>query len=146
MVIELRSPICLLTFSSAVTAVVLVFFLKDQETQTKPTKMLLWKRILELDPLGNTFFITAVICLLLALQYGGTTWAWSSSRIVALLVLFCLLIISFGGLQLFLGEAATWPKRVATQRSVFFGSIFSFCLGASYLVFAFYMFVVTHDV
>jgi hypothetical protein len=133
---KLASP---LTVSSAVTAVVLVFFLKNHQPP-KLSGPLTWKeRVLDLDPLGNTLFITAVICLLLALQYGGTTWAWDSGRIVALLMLFGFLLLLFGIFQLSLGESATWPKRVATQRSMFFGSIFSFCLGASYLVYAFYM-------
>jgi MFS family permease len=129
----------LLILSSAVTAVVLIFFLKTRRPPLTSNHKSWRGRTLELDPLGNTLFITAVICLLLALQYGGTTWAWDSGRIVALLMLFGFLMILFGILQLSMGEAATWPKRIASQRSMFFGSIFSFCLGASYLVFAFYM-------
>jgi hypothetical protein len=119
--------------------VVLIFFLKTRQPPLTSNHKSWQGRVLELDPLGNTLFITAVICLLLALQYGGTTWAWDSGRIVALLMLFGFLMVLFSILQVSLGEAATWPRRIASQRSMFFGSVFSFCLGASYLVFAFYM-------
>jgi len=67
---------------------------------------------------------TADICLLLTLQYGGTTWSWGSGRIVALLMLFGIFLLLFSIFQLSLGEAATWPKRIASHRSMFFGSVF----------------------
>ncbi|KAK4610475.1 hypothetical protein CLAFUW4_13813 [Fulvia fulva] len=123
----------------ALTAVVVIFFLESYRPSTSVRSLSLRKKLLDLDPLGSTLFISAVICLLLALQYAGTTWAWDSGRIVALLMLFGFLLILFGFLQASLGDNATWPKQVATQRSMFFGSIFSFCMGASYLIFAFYI-------
>lgn len=36
-----------------------------------------------LDPVGNFLFVPAIICLLLALQWGGVQYAWSNSRIIA---------------------------------------------------------------
>ena len=35
------------------------------------------KRLLRFDPIGNLLLITVVIMLLLALQWGGTKYAWS---------------------------------------------------------------------
>ncbi|KAF3035684.1 hypothetical protein E8E12_005336 [Didymella heteroderae] len=37
--------------------------------------------LLSLDPFGLITFMPSIICLLLALQWGGTTYAWSSWRI-----------------------------------------------------------------
>ena len=39
-----------------------------------------------MDPVGAALFIGAVCCLLLALTWGGQTYAWGSSRIVGLFV------------------------------------------------------------
>lgn len=52
-----------------------------------------------LDIPGAIFIISAVSCLLLALQWGGTVVPWRSARIIGLLVGFGLLIIAFGFLQ-----------------------------------------------
>ncbi|KAF3042588.1 hypothetical protein E8E11_004187 [Didymella keratinophila] len=45
--------------------------------------------------LGLVIFMPSIICLLLALQWGGTTYAWSSWRIILLLVTFPLLFGAF---------------------------------------------------
>ena len=65
------------------------------------------------DPIGNTFFIAAEICLLLALEWGGTTYAWSNGRVVALFVLFGVLSLAFIGVETWQGESATSMLRIA---------------------------------
>jgi MFS family permease len=54
-------------------AIVIIFvILKLPERKTAP---LSWKeKMLRLDPLGNLFLIPSIVCLLLALQWGGTTY------------------------------------------------------------------------
>lgn len=53
------------------------------------------RHILQFDPIGTILFVPAIICLLLALQWGGATYAWSSGRVVALLVVFAVCIVAF---------------------------------------------------
>lgn len=60
-----------------------------------------------LDPLGTMVFVPSIVCLLLALQWGGVKYSWSNGRIIALFVLFVIGIAIFIGLQIFLGENAT---------------------------------------
>ena len=36
------------------------------------------QQIKQLDPWGNLFFMPGITCLLLALQWGGTTYAWGN--------------------------------------------------------------------
>jgi hypothetical protein len=67
-------------------------------------------KIAQLDIPGNTLFIASIICLLLALQWGGVTYAWSSWRIILLFVLFGLLLAAFVVVQVFMGEMATGNK------------------------------------
>ena len=65
-----------------VTAAGLVFLLKLKPVQ-RDGKVPLMAVFKMLDPVGNTIFVPAVICMLLALQWGGVTYAWSNPRIIA---------------------------------------------------------------
>ena len=84
-----------------------------------------------MDLNGAFILISAICCLLLALQWGGLTQPWSSARIVGLFVGFALLTGVFALLQWKLGEKATVPLRFLRQRSTLFGAIYAFCLNAS---------------
>lgn len=62
---------------------------------------------MQFDPIGTLLFIPAIVCLLLALQWGGTTYAWDSGRIIALFVVFGVCILVFIFVQWYLGDDAT---------------------------------------
>ncbi|CAK7218407.1 hypothetical protein SCUCBS95973_003473 [Sporothrix curviconia] len=93
-----------------------------------------------LDPLGTLLFTLSVVCLLLALQWGGTTYAWSNGRIVALFVLAGVLFLAWVGVQAWLGgDYATVPGRIIKQRSILAGVVFSMCIGGVMIPFAYYV-------
>lgn len=96
-------------------------------------------RFKQFDPVGTLFFIPAIICLLLALQWGGSKYAWSNGKIIALLVVFGVLIICFVGVQIWQQDNATVPPRIIKQRSIAFSAIFSACLGASFFILIYYV-------
>lgn len=81
----------------------------------------------------------AVICLLLALQWGGTTYAWSNGRIIALFVVFGILIIAFVFIQYIQKEDATVPFRIVSDRSVWAGSIYAFGVGSGFFILVYYL-------
>lgn len=88
-----------------------------------------------LDLLGLLALTPSVVCVILALQWGGTTYAWSSGRIIALLVLFGVLAVAFLLIEIWEGDDAMLPARVFAQRSTIFAVLFSFCTsGASFLL------------
>ena len=93
----------------------------------------------QLDPLGTLCFLPGIVCLLLALQWGGSTYAWHDARIIILLVLAGILLILFIGIQIWKQEAATVPPRILKQRSIAAGFTFSFCGGAAMLVMVYYL-------
>ena len=93
----------------------------------------------QLDLLGNLFFLPGVICVLLALQWGGTKYPWNNGRIIALFVLFGVLMIVFAGLQKYQGEKATVPLRLIKNRNVWGAAFFSFALGSSFFSMVYYV-------
>jgi len=114
--------------SIAITAV--FFFFHNPERPHN--KMTTREKIAQIDLLGAFFLICAIVCLLLALQWGGTTYAWSNSKVWGCLLGFGLLIIVFTALQLYKGDKATLPPRIMLrQRTVFACAFFSTFLAMS---------------
>ncbi|KAF7716754.1 MFS-type transporter [Penicillium ucsense] len=95
--------------------------------------------IMQLDPLGLLFFLPAMICLLLALQYGGTKFPWDSREVIALFVIFGVLLTVFLISQWWRQDRATIPPRLIMNRNVWGGSVFVFCLSASFMVYTYYL-------
>lgn len=109
-----------------VTIVALIFFLELPASEKR--KRQTWKEQLsQLDPIGTLLFLPSIICLVLALQWGGITYPWSNWRIIVLLTLFAVLLIGFVGVQWWKGDSATVPGRIFFQRSILAGTWFTFC-------------------
>ena len=62
-----------------------------------------------------------------------------SGKIIALFVVFGILAIAFGIVQIWKQDNATVPPRILKQRSIAFGSWFVFCLGGSFFVLIYYI-------
>ena len=81
--------------------------------------------IIKLDVLGATFLIGSVVCLLLALQWGGQTFPWNDSKVFGLIIGFGLLFIIFAVIQVRAGDDATIPIRLALyNRTVLSASLY----------------------
>ncbi|EJT77821.1 aflatoxin efflux pump [Gaeumannomyces tritici R3-111a-1] len=90
--------------------------------------------IKRLDPIGTMFLVPAIVSLLLALQWGGSVYAWSNPIVIALFVIFGVLMFSFGAVQVLKPETATIPPHVIMQRSVYFGTLFTFFIAGAMLM------------
>lgn len=122
----------------AVTFVIILVFFKSPPR--KQEAFIGWKvRLVQLDPYGTIVFIPGVICLLLALQWGGSKYNWKNARIIMLFALSGILITTFIGVQYWQGDNATVPPRLLRQRSVAGAAWFAFCLGGSFFCFIFYL-------
>ncbi|KAJ4294951.1 hypothetical protein N0V88_005191 [Collariella sp. IMI 366227] len=75
-------------------------------------------KLKHLDPLGAALLLPCVVCLVLALQWAGSTYSWSNWRIILLLVIGGLLAIAFAAAQITRPDVATIPPHVAAQRTV----------------------------
>ena len=78
----------------------------------------LGRKVRRLDWPGLIVLCPSIICLLLAMQWGGTEFSWSSARIIVLLVLSALLLGVFLLIQWKKKEEAMLPLRVLRLRTV----------------------------
>ncbi|KAL2869636.1 major facilitator superfamily domain-containing protein [Aspergillus lucknowensis] len=92
-----------------------------------------------MDPLGAITFLPAIVCLLLALQWGGTTFPWANGRIIALFVLAGMLLISFLAIQRKRQDNAMVPPRVITMRPVACSSLFMILFAGAYFTIVYYL-------
>ena len=93
-----------------VTAVVILLILKlpPKPASKRGSFLQVLKR---LDPIGTAVFIPSIICLLLALQWGGVKYQWSNARIIILFAMFGVLLIGFVTIQLIMKDDATGKSR-----------------------------------
>lgn len=118
---------------------VIVFFFKPV-TQESQLASLPWKdRVKQFDVIGTTFFLPGVVCLLVALELGGSSDPWSSGRIIALLVVFGVCMIVFIGVQFWRPEYATVRPDMLKKRSVWAAGCFTFAMGSAFFVSIYYL-------
>ncbi|KAH8690387.1 major facilitator superfamily domain-containing protein [Phaeosphaeriaceae sp. PMI808] len=125
----------------AVVAVILVFLL-----HMPPSKLATrtrWETFMTFDPLGTITFVPSIVCLLLALQWGGTTYAWSNGRVVALFAVFGILLLAFAAIQIYRSRRdesrATVPVRFVVERSLTAAAFYGFCIFAALYSFIYYL-------
>lgn len=121
----------------AVTLAVIAFILKPIEPTRKG--LTLYEQFMMLDPLGNFFFLPSLICLLLALQWGGSTYSWSDGKIIALLVVFIVLFLAFVAVQIFKQSTAMVPGHIIKNRSILAAMWYTFCLASSMMIMVYYI-------
>ncbi|KAE8445029.1 hypothetical protein EG329_014035 [Mollisiaceae sp. DMI_Dod_QoI] len=122
----------------AITMVVIAIFFKAPE-RAAVADLGFKARVKEFDLYGTAVFIPAIISLLLALQWGGTKYDWSSWRIILLFVVFGILIITFIAIQFWKKEVATIPPQIMKKRSMWSAALFSFCMGSFFLLLVYFL-------
>jgi hypothetical protein len=92
-----------------------------------------------MDPIATVLTMGALICLLLALQYGGVTHAWDSSVIIGLLVGFVVIVIALIIAEIWQGERAMLTPRIMRKRTVWVSSAWGFFFAGAYFVTLYYL-------
>ncbi|KAH6842994.1 major facilitator superfamily domain-containing protein [Chaetomium sp. MPI-CAGE-AT-0009] len=116
----------------------IVLFLHIDQTRNE-AGLTVVQRILSLDLLGTAMLVPSIVCLLLALQWGGTDYAWNSSVIIGLFVGFALMAIIFVGIQIWKGDQGTLPPRLFKNRDVVCAMLFAFFFGAAFFPLIYYL-------
>jgi MFS family permease len=120
-----------------IAMLVILFALKP--TPPAAPGLTIRQQLAKLDLLGEFFLFPCLICLLLALQWGGSTYDWSSWRIILLFVLFGICLIAFIVTEISTQEIATIKIRVIKNRSVISAMWFMFCLASTMLLLIYYL-------
>ncbi|KAM5347308.1 hypothetical protein ACJ41O_010313 [Fusarium nematophilum] len=90
--------------------------------------------------LKSAVVLTAIlVCLFLALQWGGAVYPWSDSRVWGCFLGFGLLLILFGYIQVRQKEDALIPLRILSQRSVLLSCIFATVLQGGMMTQAYHL-------
>ena len=80
-----------------------------------------------------------MVCLILALQWGGSTYSWSAPKIIGLLVTFSILFIAFVIVEVLTPETAMAPTRAVLNRSVAGSMTFMFLLSGGLMSVIYYL-------
>lgn len=84
------------------------------------------KKIKQIDLIGTLLIMSAIICILLALQWGGVSKAWSSSDVIGTLVGFGVIAIVFVAYEVWRGERGMLMPHILRRREVRIGCLFMF--------------------
>jgi hypothetical protein len=121
----------------AFTAIAVGFLLRVGP-EAKP-QLSVVEQVKRMDPLGLLFFLPSMVCLTLALQWGGTSYAWSSPRVIGLLVTFAVTLVIFIVLEALRPETALIPARIVMNRSVVGAMLYMLLLSGSMMVIIYYL-------
>lgn len=119
-------------------AFIIVFFFKTPKG-AKPIEATWRENILQLDPSGCVLIIGAVVCYLLALQWGGMQKNWSNSTLIGTLIGFILIFIAFGFNEWWLGERASIVPRLLRNRRIFANCAVVFFNSGGFFILIYYL-------
>jgi len=97
------------------------------------------QKIEKLDRFGTPVFVVCMVCLFIALQWGGVKYGWFSGQIVLLMFFFAISGVVWLYLQYIGGENATLPGRIMKMRSISAGAFTSFCMGGAFFILLYYV-------
>jgi hypothetical protein len=80
-----------------------------------------------------------MVCLILALQWGGSTYSWSAPKIIGLLVTFDVLFVIFVVFEALTPETAMAPTRVVLNRSIAGSMFFMLLLTGGMMCIVYYL-------
>ncbi|KAK0709942.1 putative aflatoxin efflux pump [Lasiosphaeria miniovina] len=119
------------------TMLVIIFFLHIDPP--KREKLTVFAQIKRLDPVGVVFFVPSMVSLILALQWGGSTDAWSAPRIIGLLATFAVTLVAFVVVEALTPATAMAPARVVLNRSIAGSMAFMFLLSGAMMTVIYYL-------
>lgn len=93
---------------------------------SKPAEATAFEIFLQMDLIGTFVGMAALICYILALQWGGVTKSWNSADVIGTLIGWILLTIVFVCIQWWQGERALLVPRILSNRTVLASCIFIF--------------------
>ena len=117
--------------------IILIFFTAPKAAKPQPAPFK--EKILQLDLGGAFILMAAVVCLILALQWGGTTKPWSDPDVIGTLVGFFVIIAVFIVNEWWMDERALMVPRLMKQKTLALMSSYTLFNAASFFVLIYYL-------
>ncbi|CAG8952776.1 hypothetical protein HYFRA_00009021 [Hymenoscyphus fraxineus] len=105
----------------------------------KPTEATLKEKLKQMDIPGFLLATSAVVCYLLAMQWGGVTKTWGSSDVVGTLVGSIVLFIAFLVVEWYQGERALLVPSILKNGTIARGCAFSFLIAGNFYILLYYL-------
>ena len=97
------------------------------------------EKLLQMDFPGILFLMGAVICYVLALQWGGVTMPWTDSRVIGTLIGFVVLGICYILIQWQQKERAAMIGRIFKNRTIIIAMVFILMLAGTFFLLVYYL-------
>lgn len=97
------------------------------------------KCLSKLDIPGFILFAPAAVMLLIALQWGGSQYAWNSATIIGLFCGAGVMAIIFLAWEYYIGDEAMIPFSMLKRRNIWSSLVFIWLLFGSMMVFSYYL-------
>lgn len=120
------------------SAAFIIFFFTTPSAATT-AEATLREKLMQMDPVGVMLIMAAVISYVLALQYGGQTNSWNSSKPIGLLVGFGLIVIVFALWEWYQKDRAMIPFRHLKNKVYVVASLFAFFFAGAYFIIIYYL-------
>ncbi|KAI7896467.1 major facilitator superfamily domain-containing protein [Mucor mucedo] len=111
-----------------IVALVLVFF----AIEGPGSDMTMSAGFSNVDFIGMFLWTSGVVCLVLALSWGGTTYAWKSTPIITLLCVAGVLLLAFTVFESKFAKDPIIPRGIFANRSTVLILIAAFCYGGCF--------------
>lgn len=112
-----------------------IYFLLDFPSPEGSIK----EKLKRVDYLGTFLIVAATTCLLIAVQFGGSTWAWGDAKTISLLVLGFVLLGVFSYVEKHYAHEPILPASLYSDRSVAISLLIAFLLGCVFISLFFYV-------
>lgn len=97
------------------------------------------EKLLQLDPIGTSLLMGAIIAYLTAVHYGGQMEPWSSSLVIGLIVGSVVLFALFGVVEYWQGERAMILPRLFMRRMMGVSLFYTFLQGGALFSMVYYL-------
>ncbi|KAI1621775.1 DNA repair protein RAD50 [Exophiala viscosa] len=117
----------------------LIFLFFRTPKGARPQAATLREKFLQMDFPGTFTIMAACVCYLLAMQWGGATKSWSDGSVIACLVLFGLLVITFVVIEYIQGDRALLQGRLLKDRTIAAMSAYIFFVAGIFFLLLYYL-------
>ena len=113
----------------------MLVLLFETPKKAKPQKVSMKEKLLQMDFPGVLIFLAALVCLILALQWGGVSESWGSANVVGTIVGFVVIGIVFVALEIYQGERALIVPRLLKQKTMMLLACYQITAAAGFMLF-----------